>query len=120
MNSVIPWLQVINVLYEKSIGDAAIVFGQEKNPNQMNQSHLFSSILKRYCRGGWHAILLGREGGLPHRLCHLTVAVIAFRRHRIDDCDTGPLEEVVKYVGREMLIEGDPGEKPWHKESQWV
>lgn len=55
-----------------------------------------------------------------HTLCHPTAAVTAFRRHRIDDCDKGPLEEVVKCVGREMLIEGDPGEKPWHTESQWV
>lgn len=65
-------------------------------------------------------MLLGGEGGLPHRLCHPSAAVTAFRRHRRDGCGTGPLEEVAEYVGREMLIGGDPGDKLWHTGSQWV
>lgn len=27
---------------------------------------------------------------------------------------------MVKHIGREMLTEGDPGEKPWHTESVGV
>lgn len=49
-----------------------------------------------------------------------TAVMTALRRHRIDSSDTGPPEEVVKYVGREMLIGGDPGDKLWHTRSQWV
>lgn len=61
--------------------------------------------------------MVGIHSRLPHRPYRLTAAVAAFRSHSIDWAK-GHL--VVKYVGREMLIEGDPGEKPWQAESQWV
>lgn len=86
------------------LGDFAVVTCHKRNPKRTDPSPL--SELWKLQR--WHSEPLGKETGLPHKLCHLSaaVALTAFKRSHI--YDISPLAEVVKYGHWETLIGGDP------------
>lgn len=110
-------LETFSILWTIHWWWSDFLWAGEKKSNQMNQCLNFHPFSKDIAEVACHTP--GRGGGLPPRLCHLPAAVTAFWRHRIDGCDKC-LWKTWLNTGREMLIEGDPEEKPWHTKSVGV
>lgn len=111
-NYVIPCLQVLNVLYIMRSVLVMVLLSLGRREIQMGRTNpsLFSSILESSCRAGSRTPAEG-WWATPQPL-PADCSSGSFGRPPLDHGDKGPLEEVVKFVGREMLIEGDPREKP--------